>query len=307
MVIYFGKINLNSSHIFNVYRKELKLETVLNVLLGCFTDGTVYEKEIVKKTKHGLVKKVDTYTVSIQEKNDEYIRGYILKASIIDYKKYNINTKKLESKIVNADEAAEFYFDVYNEVFGYLTAKRLGHKNFVDAFEGLINECLKKDSNGYRFTARLYTLGMDIKEIEQELKTLSGIQELKFKIQPPNVETELLDDIEDNLNQYALANMSSKSIILTAASSTGLVVSSKLVQDPLSEINTIHSRINAKECTKKGYVEVSAVDKYGIKYTTANKKPYTKIIDNVMEFVAACQEAIFALRKAEDSPHDNEV
>jgi len=300
MVIYFGKINLNSSHIFEVYKKKLKLKTVLDTVMACFVDGTVYQKEITSSTRSGMIKKTITYTVSVQEKTDEYIRGYILKSSVIDYKKYNINTKKLESKVVNNDEAAEFYFDVYSEIFGYLTARRLGHQTFIDAFEGLLNKCLENDEHGYKFTAHLLTLGMDIKEIEKELSALNGIQTLKFKIQPPNLDTAILDNAEDNLDSYANANMSSKSIILTAASKTGLVVSSKVVQEPLEEINSLHSKIDAKKGTKKGYVEVSAIDKYGVKYTTAEKKPYTKVIADIVDFVDACKSGIVALRRDND-------
>jgi hypothetical protein len=296
MIIYFGKINLNSSHIYQVYNKKLDIRDILQTLHTLFVDGIVFEKEEVFRVDTEVRIETTTYKVSVQEKTDDFIRGYVYKDSVIYFKRFDEQEKKLKTRSINNTEGVEFYFDTFSEIVGYHTALRLGHKEFLEAFEGLINSSLANDKNGYNFTVNQYTHGMNIKEIEKELKEIPSIQKLKIRLQPPNPDGDELRALQNNagskMKKFEEANIATKSVILTSASRQGLNIESTEIKDQLKEVNSIHNQINAHVSTKNGYAEVEAIDKYGEKYSTADKKAVKREINNVIEFKDACQSVI---------------
>lgn len=310
MVVYFGKVNLNSSHIYKVYKKEIKLESILVKLFASLTDDIVYEKEEIYK--EGLETKISTtfYKLKINEKTDDYIYGYLYKDAKIYYKQMNEDTNELEWRHVVSNETAEFYFDVYNEIVGYLTASRFGYREFLGAFEGIINNSLEKINLDYLFTVDLLTSGMNIEDIKEELKAIGNIQKLKIKIQPPNLQDELLNQIENNpeetISKLEEANIATKSIILTSSSKLGLKINSKVIDEELEQVDKIHSKISSKDITRNGYVEVEATDRNGNRITTGDKKAVKKEIDNLIDFISAC-DSVIAKRRLRGSDADFET
>lgn len=297
MVIYFAKVNLNSDHIYRVYEEKIKLKDILSELYTNLHDGESYTKTVTSMKGMELIEEKTTYTIAIQEKDDYCIRGYLLKKAVVHVKKYNKETKELETRNVDSDEAIEFYFDVLNEMVGYTRANRLGYKMFIEAFQGIIDEVIDKYcKEKYKFTVENLTEGMDIEEIERELEKIGNIQTLNFRIQPPNADTALLKEINENaeatLNKFNEAKISSKSVILTSSSSLGLNIKSQEVKSQLKEIENIHSKLSTKEAIKKGYVEISAIDNLGRNHSTKAKKPVTKRISDMVEFLGACKEVI---------------
>lgn len=246
-----------------------------------------------------LIQKDTTYTMGIQEKKNYCIRGYVFKKATLHAKKYNAETKRLEMRNVDSDEAIEFYFDVLNETVGFTRANRLGYKMFIEAFQGLIDNAINKHcKEKYKFNIELLTEGMNIEEIVYELERIGNIQTLNFRIQPPNADSELMAEInrnaENTLEKFNEAKLASKSVILTSSSTLGLNIKSREVQNQLKDVAGIHSKLDMKTATKRGYVEVSAIDQFGINHSTKSSKPITKRITDIIEFVEACKEVIKA-------------
>lgn len=296
MIIYFGKINLNSEHIYKVYKKEIKLDEILNVFFTTLQDGVSFEQEEVFKDGDETRITTITFKLSIKEKTESYVSGYLYKDAKIYYKTFNESTKDLDWHYVVSNETAQFYFDVYYETVGYLTSNRFGYREFLSAFEGILNESLKTGGHEYRFTVELLTTGMSLDDIKEELKSIENIQKLKIKIQPPNIQDKLLSqlekDAEDTIKNFEDANIATKSIILTSSSKVGLKIESKEINDQLDQLDKVHSKISSNKLTRNGYVEVEATDQFGTRITTGDKKAVKKEIDNIIDFETACNRVI---------------
>lgn len=297
VTIYFGKVNLLSSDIYDVYSGKSELRQILEVVLGCFRDGMTYieERPIYIEGEEVKIDEIK-YTVSLKEKTDEYIRGYIYKQSKLYYKKMDNGSDELKSKFVENTESIEFYFDVFNEIIGYYTSVRFGNKKFLEIFTQILNKCMEENNKEYRFLVDRYSEGMDLKQIKSELKKIQGIQRLVFTFKPVNPDEDILRSIRDNgideLKRYENANLSTKSIILTSTSTLGLNINSEIINESLNEIDNLQKDVSAKMALSKGYAKVEAIGKNGVKYSTEDHKPVTRKIRRVEEFAQACKDFI---------------
>ncbi len=295
MVLYFAKINLES-HIYDVYDNKIALKKALDTIMQTFKSGGKYEKEEFFKDGADLNVQKIVYKVHITEKEEEYIAGYIYKDSKIRYKVFDENKEEMKSRIVDSNEVVNFYFDVYHERVGYNTANRFGYREFLEAFEGILNACLSVDENQFRFSVGLCMEGATLNEITDELKQISNIQRLKFKYKAPNPDTKELraiqNDAEDTLNQLKNANIATKSVIFTAAKVIGINVEAEEIQEQLREANNLHSEIDSIKAMKNGYVEIEAIDSHGNKHISGEEKAIKKEISKIEEFVEACKNVI---------------
>ncbi len=296
VVLYFGKINLVSDHLQKVYKGELQINDILCSLLQYMKDGTEYIKEYKFKLDGDIVTEEIRYSIAIRKKSDTVINGFLYKTSKIHFKNFNRITKELEKKAINNDEGVEFYFDVLAEMVGYHTSNRLGHKEFLEAFEAIINKACQDVGADYRFNVKQYTQGLSIDEINSELRNIQSIQKLTLKYQLPNAGEEILDEIrkngENTIKRFEKANMASKSVIFTAASNRGLNVDSDEVKEEMEQLQNLHSSVSMENATRHGYVEVTTVDGKGTEKTTADKKPVKRKIANIVEFEDACKDVI---------------
>lgn len=308
-VIYFGKVNLTSSHIYDVYNGKIQMHDLLqNVLIG-LKDGISWNYEYSYIGNDGdLHTDNSLFSVRIKEKTDTYIQGYIDKDSRLYYKSRSSETGELESKSVGNTETIEFYYDVFSEIFGYHTARRFGHKEVLNVFENLIRIAVENCKEGYVFTVARYTSGLNIEEIRQELKGISSIQKIKFTYQPVNPDSEFLDQIEkngkDKLGEFEDANLATQSVIMTSSSKLGLNIDSNIIKEQISTVNELQRNVSSKDATANGYVKVEATGKDGIVHSTEDKAPIKKEINNILEFKIACQEIIMK-RKPHTSPYDD--
>ena len=296
VVLYFGKINLVSEHLQKVYKGEMQINDILSSLLLYLKDGTEYVKEHRFKLDDDIVVEEIKYSIAIKKKNDTTINGFLYKTSKLHFKNFNRVTKELERRAIDNDEGVEFYFDVLAEMVGYHTSNRLGYKEFLEAFQEIINKSCENAGSDYRFNAKQYTKGLSIDEINNELKSIKNIQKLTIKYQLPNAGEEILDEIQANaektIERFEHANMATKSVILTAASKRGLNVDSDEVKEEMQQLQNLHSSVSMENATKHGYVEVATVDGKGVERTTADKKPVKKKIANIIEFEEACRDVI---------------
>lgn len=198
-VLYCSKVNLVSTDIFDVYKDEGLLIKILSILHGAISSDVVYEESIeyVNESKETVARTIK-YKLAINEKTDSYIYGYLCKDSELYYKTFNSKTKQSERHSTPYTESVLFYFDVYKELIVFHTANRLGRKEFNDAITGIFNNTMEVNGNDYRFNVTLRTEGLDVDEIEDELRNIDNIYELKFNYQPPNPDNDIWNRIREN-------------------------------------------------------------------------------------------------------------
>lgn len=301
--IYFGKVNLTSEHIYSVYNDKALLREILSDVLVYFKDGVSYTEENSFFDEEGnqFTHEIE-YSIYIREKTDTYIRGRIDKNSTLFYKDKNPITNELESKSIPNVDANEFYFDVFSEIVGYVTSNRFGHTKFLSVFGKLINISMENAEKDYRFEVDRYTNGINIEHLQQELKSVEGIQRLSITLKPVNPDTEVLDSIfnngKDRLEEFEEANIATKSILLTSTSRKGLNIDSKLVKESLDEVDSLQRDVSSKIATKNGYAKVEVTGRDGVTRSTQDESPVRKCIRNMEEFIMACQEVIVKGKRA---------
>lgn len=297
ITVYFGKINLVSEHIYKVYSNELQMRDIMLDILGYFQHGMYYDEENPYIGEDGNVhSNAVHYSVYIREKTDTYIRGRLDKESRLNYKVKNPMTHELENKSIKNTDAIEFYFDVFNEMVGYNTSQRFGYKKFLEIFAQMLNNAARLAEKDYVFDVDIYTKGININDLRNELKKINGIERLNIILKPINPDTEILNSIQQNgsdkLDEFEEANVSQKSIIFTSSSRLGLNLDSKLVSNAINEIDTLQKDVPADKATRNGYAKVEATGRDGVTRSTEDHKPVKRYISKIEEFVDACRDVI---------------
>lgn len=278
---YYSKINLES-HINEVYKGNLNLKTILNLITDRMNDGIECERNEIIMTEEGELEINAKYNFGSLQKlggdKNYAVAGYLYKEAPVYLQTLDKNTKTLKKHAEDNTEAITFFFDVQNEKVMYHRTKRFGHKEFNIAFEMLINECLKNDGITFRVDSLMDSMKLD--EIKTELKKLGTLQMVEIDIKAPNPSGDLLDKItkngEEYLEDFKSGNITERSVILKSKSEQGLNLDSDVINQELDKIGSIHSALEADEAIKNGYVEVSAEAKNGRTYTTKEGKPLTK-------------------------------
>lgn len=304
MVIYFGKVNLCSEHIYEIMDGNEELRKILSKLEVAINNDLSYDYEGYEKVDDSVEKELVTthYEMHVTGRNAGYVRGHIVKDETIHYKKYNKATKKLDFKSVKSNEAVDFYFDIYNEMVGYNTANRFGYVEFLTVFGGLLNKSMEEAKLPYVFSVGQYCEGIDIDELYKELASIDSIKELTFKFQPPNGMfgdiKKIQDGVDNYVEEYKDANLSAKVVTLTSNSRSGINIKSREVSKLIKE-TSLNGTISTSESTKYGYVSVNAKDYHGNKFSSEKKKPVKKEIGDIIEFEEACRNVILAKNKRE--------
>lgn len=299
-VLYCSKINLASQELYQVYKNEDVLTKILNILLGDLTPDIVYEEIDKFDNENGeIITKTIKYKLSISEKTADYVYGHLCKDSMLYYKTFNEKTKESETQSTPYTESVQFYFDVFNELIVFHTASRLGYREFNTAMEGIINSALAENNHDFRFRVSLRTEGMEIKEIEEELKKIDNIYELRFRFQPPNPDSETLDRIRENgekfLDTMEDANATRVSHIFETKGGRGLNLNSELIKENIDNIKNMSSVTGEKDAFGKGYAAVDAIDAHGKKYTTDDAKPFKVEVKSLDHFIRDCKRLISSI------------
>lgn len=300
MIIYFSKVNLESTHLLEMYKEDELFDNMRRSLLSFIENGIVYEVEGSFRDDTGEVHFVKTkYRLATGMKSDEFIAGVIYKSTVLYYKSLKENTDELVSHSIPTIEDIQFYFDINREVVGYHTRNRFGFQEFNRAFAGIINMCMEKNNSPLRFSATLYNEGMEIDEIEKELKSIKKIKRLEFKFKLPNpADDEMLDELKagltDTAEQMEEANANAMSVIFDSNGNIGLNIDSGEIQKNIKRTGHLTKGISDKDAIKNGYVRVLATAGDGKIYTTEEKKPIKREIDGETgeEFFRACKDTI---------------
>lgn len=298
MILYFSKINLHSTQLFDVYEDREKMFQIRNLFLEILKDQTQYVvNEVIfdeNKNKHDIS---TVYKMRIKEKKDTYIYGTIYKNARIFSKEENKNTGEITSKIVPTIEDVNFYFDITKELVGFHTRNRFGYREFNAVFENILNQGVKQLNQEFTFGVSLYNEGVSIKEIENKLKEIGNIKKLVFDFKIPNpADDNMLDELEagldDTVEQLEKARAHGMSVIFNSDGIIGLNVESEEIKKNIVRIGKLHSAISDKKATKNGYASVKAIGKNGKIYSTQEEKPIKRTIDHEWEFLEACADTI---------------
>lgn len=301
MIIYFSKVNLATTELFDYYEKEEVRQKVRGSILSFMKNGVTYRTLDSRIDKDGHVKEIYTnYRLNIGLKQDGYISGVIYKETKILCKRVNEETQQIESHTVPTIEDVQFYYDVLHEIVGFHRRSRFGYQEFNHAFTQIINQCMENNKLDLRFEASLYNEGMDVHEISSELKKIDNIKKLMFNFKLPNpaddnMLLELKNNMTDLTKEMESANARGMSVIFDSDGSVGLNVDSEEIRRNINRVGIINKGISDKAATKNGYASVKAISKKGKIFTTEEHKPIKREISNEEGFFDACRETILGI------------
>lgn len=224
--------------------------------------------------------------------------GYT-KKSKLHYKSLNEDSNVLVPQSVTNTEAIRFLFDLENELIGYDTKNRFGYKEFLNAFVNILNIDLAEHDPKMEFSIHLCSKGIDLDDIKSGLSGIGPIKELQIKVQPPNPQNKLLEELqelgESKLEHMREANVTRMETTLHSKGGMGLNLNSKLVNDELNKLQGIHANLPLEEANKNGYVEGSATSNTGRKFSSEEAKPFKRVISCLGELKDACIDAFSEL------------
>ena len=135
------------------------------------------------------------------------------------------------------------------------------------------------------------------KEVKEELLKIDDLSQLKINIIPPNPNKELLSKIrssaETQLEEMTEANLTGESIIFESDAPGGLKIGSKIIDEKLSRVESLHTHLTGQDAIRNGYLKVSAKSKSGRSYSSNDREPVKDKIqldegDYKIEFANRC-------------------
>lgn len=215
------------------------------------------------------------------------MRGVFTKKRLF-YKTLDETSNELISQSTENTEGIRFTLDVKHGFVGYNRSARFGYKEFLDAFVTLINKGEETAGFDYRYNIGLYSSGISLDDIKTELKKVGRIKELRIRMQPPNPNDDLLNELQAHfdgvIKSFSEANVTGLDILYSMTGSSGINLEAPFVKDRLDDIQGLHSTLSVEESTKNGYASVDATSTTGRKYSSGDSKPFKRIIDGIDGF-----------------------
>lgn len=296
-VMYFGKVNMISEEINKVLKNEISLSAILSNVILALKDGISFSYSRPIKTEDGFDSEEITYSLAVTEKGDDNLKGFIYKKSFLHYKSFNNIKNELDSRKIENIEGIRFQYDVFRELVAYTRSQRFGYKEFLHAFQGIINNACKDSNLNYEFTVTQYNEGLDIANINSDLRQ-DKIQTLKIKYQIPNPDPDTLKAIQNNpektISEFEAANLLTKNVVYQAASKEGLNMDSILIEHEINNLSNLHSHIDFQKATRNGYIEVETTDIHGVVKSTADARPLVRHFSNENKFDEEAHLAILS-------------
>lgn len=300
ITLYFGKLNLISEDIYEIYDNPQRIKDLYTSLYLGIRSGLIFEKQRTFVHDNGEIgHETIQYEMHVLDINEDYVEGWIYKNSVIRYKILDKASRQLLPQSVNSTEGIRFCLDIRNELVGYDTKQRFGYREFLEAFQEIINLGQEGIESPYRFSLELRTMGMSLDEIKESLHQIGNIKELTIQMQPPNPSAKLLNELqqrgEDFIQEMRDANATAIGFNFFSEGSSGLNIDSPLINERITDLRGLCQRLTVDEAIQKGYARVEAQSKAGVKYTTRDQKPYKRVIDGIEDFADACKDAFIHL------------
>ena len=103
IALYFGKINMSSSQLGDVITNNASFRTILSNVLNALKDDITYTHHYTKQVDDKTIVEDIEYSLSVKEKNDNELIGYIHKKSYLNYKDFDKNNKEKSSFAKNEE------------------------------------------------------------------------------------------------------------------------------------------------------------------------------------------------------------
>ena len=300
ITLYFAKVNLESEEIYKIYKDPNKKKELSFALLESLQKENCWEKIFYYPGEDGSMQatKIE-YQLHILSIDFPYVEGWVYKKSKLHYNALNENSNELVSQTVYNTEAIRFFFDIENELIGYDTKNRFGYKEFLEAFVNVLNIGLVEYNPKMECSIHLCSKGIDLDDIKRGLSGIGPIKELQIKVQPPNPQNKLLEELqelgESKLEHMREANVTRMETVLRSKGGMGLNLNSKLIDDELSKLQGIHANLPLEEANKNGYLKVAAISNTGRKFSSEEAKPFKRVINCLEDLKDACIEAFIEL------------
>ena len=294
-VVYFSKVSLNSLEAYQLVENyELRFQItrdILSMVNHDFVFSDVYTY-LTEEGERGVG--TVSYALSIKEKDEESIHGVLDRKSVIFVKERDEITGEMKSRPVENTEDIEFYYDVLHEYVAFISRRRFRKNMFNEAFGKLLNECANVRELDYSFYVESFNLGMTIEEMQAAIKEDKEIKELTITYRPANPDQVIIDRAIEARDKEKLkeSNATERSIIYRAKGKTNINGSAEIIQDDLKKLVEMNEDIPILDLTQRGYIVVTSVNQKGDVKTTADAKPFVKIVNNMFEFVDTAKKGI---------------
>jgi len=303
MTLYFAKLNLISTDIFDLYNDPKKKDDITFALYEAVKSDTHWFKENNYFDDSGEPQSTTIdYSIHILRINETatIIEGWLYKKSRLYYKTLDNATKTLMQQFTENTEGNRFSIDLNHGFVGYNTSQRFGYKEFVEAFENIINLSEEKLKYDYRYRMSLCVSGINLEQIKEELHNIGEIKELRIRMQPPNPSDQILDDLQKRCDGVVKnlkdANVTEVEMFYSTKGSSGIDLRSSLISERIDDIQGLYSGLTVEESTQKGYVSVEATSMTGRKYASGDSKPIKRIIEGIEDFFDACVDVFLHLK-----------
>lgn len=297
MTVYFAKLNLVSEELFDLYDSKITLNTIGEALLTSVKSKPEWSKEFsyIDDAGESHVSSID-YTLNILTIDGWFVEGWFYKKSKLYFNVLVEETNQLIRQSTKNTEAIRFCLDTEHGYIAYNTTTRFGYREFIDAFAEVINAGEENLGFGYRYNSAICSKGIDLTDINQELKGKGKLRELRIKMQPPNPSEDLLAQLQERcdgvVQEMQVANVTETEMLYTTKGTTGINLDAPFIQEKICDLQSLYSTLPIEESTRKGYVSVNAVSMTGEKYSSGDSKPLKIIVEHMDEFLISCRDAI---------------
>lgn len=303
MTLYFAKLNLISGDVFDLYDDPKQKDNISFALYEAVKSNTHWSKENIFFDDAGEPHSTTIeYSIHILRADETVtnIEGLLYKKSRLYYKTLDNATNTLVQNFTENTEGNRFTIDLNHGFVGYNTSARFGYKEFVEAFENIINLAEENLEYDYRYRMSLCVSGINLEQIREELHNIGNIKELRIRMQPPNPSDQVLDSLQKRCDGIVKdlrdANVTEVDLFYSTKGRAGIDLKASLINERIEDIQGLYSGLSVEESTQKGYVSVEATSTTGRKYASGESKPIKRIIEDVGEFFDACIDAFLHLK-----------
>jgi hypothetical protein len=237
-ILYYAKVNINS-HIHEIRNKRGSIEGVLKHIYKNLNDKTEYVKEEINRFRNDsdeieIIEKAETYNFSklefVNEGNSYYISGELVRRYPIKAEEFDEKTRKSRPVVYNNHSVSTFFlFDLKSEIVVFFERNKLGYKQFIEGFKGLLEEHIP--DIGFEIF-----LETDKFTIRERIKMIHKVHKIKSIIIPPNANEEALEELYDKeAEQMAEGNIHRRTTLFEShkRNEKGLDIHSKVVSSEL--------------------------------------------------------------------------
>lgn len=242
-LLYLAKVNLNSN-IFDVYNKSLSIDSVLEMIYRRFDVGDEFSNRSKERYIDAFGNPVEFFRESkysfqeIKKLDKGIITGKLVRNFNKPSEKLDPNTNRMIETSVQETVSIYFYYDVFHEMITFCERQSFGYNQFMGAFAYLLN----KIATPYEFEIFLQK---DRDVLEEKLKTLVSVQQVRATLIPPNSNEDDLNELRNELLYMQQCQEANAIKVELAYSSSKMNMESKVMKDIKTAVSRGYGDVNA--------------------------------------------------------------